>query len=120
MRGANAVAAGVIAAICVIEPAAAQRGSVVTYICNIEGAQAQLTANVQAVTSAGVFVDGAGMFAGSVSTGDVTYYYEGQLVSATARYVPGREPVRRLRRSRHKRPLPCANGGAGPAAADDH
>ena len=56
-------------------------------MCNIEGAPAQLTAQVQAVSPAGVFMDGAGMFAGSVPTGEVNYYYQGTLVSVTgARY----------------------------------
>ena len=56
------------------------------YACNIEGAPAQLTAQVQAVSPAGVFMDGAGMFAGSVPTGEVNYYYQGTVVSATSRY----------------------------------
>ena len=55
-------------------------------MCNIEGAPAQLTAQVQAVSPAGVFMDGAGMFAGSVPTGEVNYYYQGTVVSATSRY----------------------------------
>ena len=67
-------------------PAQAQQVTVVTYVCNIEGAPAQLTAQVQAVSPAGVFMDGAGMFAGSVPTGEMNYYYQGTVVSATSRY----------------------------------
>jgi hypothetical protein len=86
MRGARALAAGVISVICLASPAHAQRVAVVTYICNIEGAQAQLTAQVQAVNSAGVFLDPAGGFGGSIATGDVNYFYQGSLVSQTGRY----------------------------------
>ena len=67
-------------------PAHAQQATIVTYICNIEGAPAQLTAQVQAVSPAGVFMDGAGMFAGSIPTGEVNYYYQGTVVSANSRY----------------------------------
>ena len=67
-------------------PTQAQQVTVVTYICNIEGAPAQLTAQVQAVSPAGVFMDGAGLFAGSIPTGEVNYYYQGTVVSATSRY----------------------------------
>jgi hypothetical protein len=84
MRTAYAFAAGFICAIGLTGPALAQQVSTVVYICNIEGAQAQLTAQVQAVNSAGVFMDPTtGGFGGSVSTGEVNYYYQGTLVSQT-------------------------------------
>lgn len=83
MRGASALATGLISAICLAAPAQAQRVTTVTYVCNIEGAQAQLTAQVQAVSPAGVFLDSGGMFGGSISTGEVNYYYQGTLISQT-------------------------------------
>jgi len=79
MRTAYAFAAGLLTAICLTGTAHAQQVSTVVYICNIEGAHAQ----VQAVNSAGVFMDGAGMFGGSIATGDVNYYYQGTLISQT-------------------------------------
>lgn len=67
--------------------AANPRAATFAWDCNIEGAPARLSAQVEAVTPAGVFVDANGLFAGAISTGEVNYYYEGNLVSATARYV---------------------------------
>jgi len=75
-----------LAALCSTGVAHAAQTTVVGYACNIEGAPAQLTAQVQAVNSAGVFMDGGGGFGGSIATGDVNYYYQGTLVSATGRY----------------------------------
>jgi hypothetical protein len=83
MRTSSAFAAGLISAMCLMGSAHAQQVSTVVYICNIEGAQAELTAQVQAVNSAGVFMDSSGMFGGSVSTGEVRYYYQGTLISQT-------------------------------------
>jgi PQQ-dependent catabolism-associated CXXCW motif protein len=80
------LAAGLISTLCLALPAEAQKVAVVNYVCNLEGAQAQLTARVQAVTSAGVFLDPSGLFAGSISTGDVNLFYEGAVTSATSRY----------------------------------
>jgi hypothetical protein len=69
-------------------PAAGQQTSVVRYTCNIEGAQAELTAQVQAVSPAGVFMDPGGRFGGAIGTGEVNYHYQGSLVSVTgARYA---------------------------------
>lgn len=66
----------------------AQQVSTHTYICNIEGVQAQMVVQVQAVNGAGVFMDSGGGFGGAIGTGDVNYHYQGQLVSATGgRYV---------------------------------
>jgi hypothetical protein len=82
--------AGVLSASVIIGHAQAQvqgqRSTIVNYVCNLDGAPAQLTAEVQAVNQAGVFMDPSGFFAGSVATGDVTLYYGGTLVSQTARY----------------------------------
>jgi len=86
MIAVRSVVIGLAASICLGAPVYAQQVTVVTYLCNIEGAPAQLTAQVQAVSPAGVFMDGAGMFAGSVPTGEVNYYYQGTVVSATSRY----------------------------------
>ena len=85
-RVRTALAAGLISTLCFAVPAQAQRVAIVDYVCNVEGAQAQLTAKVQAVNGAGVFVDASGLFAGSVSTGEVNFFYEGALTSATGRY----------------------------------
>jgi len=82
----RALVAGFLSTVCFAVPAQAQRVAVVQLVCNIEGAPAQLTARVQAVTGAGVFVDASGLFAGSIATGDVNYFYEGSLTSATGRY----------------------------------
>lgn len=67
--------------------AANPRAATFAWDCNIEGAPARLSAQIEAVTPAGVFVNPNGLFAGSISTGEVNYYYQGTLVSATARYA---------------------------------
>ena len=68
-------------------PLQAQQTTILSYTCDLGGAPAQLTAEVQAVTPAGVFMDpSSGQFGGAISTGEVNYYYQGSLVSATARY----------------------------------
>lgn len=87
MRGARSLVPGLISALCLAGPVQAQQVSVVSYVCNIEGAEAQLTAQVQAVSPAGVFLGPQGQFGGAVGTNEVNYYYQGSLVSATgARY----------------------------------
>jgi len=68
------------------QQAAHAQGNVFTWMCNIGGAPAQLTAQIEAVNSAGVYVDPNGMFAGTVSLDQVTYYYQGSLVSANSQY----------------------------------
>jgi hypothetical protein len=78
---------GLMIAICVSSPALAQkRAAAFTWTCNLEGAPARLVAQVEAITPAGVYVDAAGLFAGSISTGEVNYYYQGTLDSETAHY----------------------------------
>ncbi len=62
------------------------QGDVFTWMCNIGGAPAQLTAQVEAISSSGVFVDPNGMFAGSIPLDQVTYYYQGSLVSSSGQY----------------------------------
>jgi PQQ-dependent catabolism-associated CXXCW motif protein len=81
-----ALAAAVIATLCFALPAQAQRVTTVNYTCNIEGAPGQLTARVQAVNGAGVYIDASGFFAGSVPTGEVNFFYEGSLTSVGGRY----------------------------------
>jgi len=84
---AGALAAGLVSTLCLAVPAQAQqRTAVVNFVCSIEGAPAQLTAQVQAVNEAGVWIDPSGLFGGSVATGNVNYFYQGSLTSATARY----------------------------------
>jgi hypothetical protein len=86
MRRAPAFAAGLISVVCLAAPAQAAQISVVVYQCNLNGVPGQLTAQVEAINSAGVWMDSGGRFAGSVATGDVNYYYQGTLVSQTGRY----------------------------------
>ena len=77
----------VIGCLSVIGATTAQaQGNVFTWTCNIGGAPAQLRAQVEAVTAAGVFADPNGMFAGSVPLDQVTYYYQGSLVSSSSQY----------------------------------
>ena len=85
-RGALALGAGFVTTIFLAAPAHAQRTAQINYTCDLGGVPAQLTAQVQAVTSAGVFIDPSGLFAGSISTGDVNYFYQGTVTSATGRY----------------------------------
>jgi PQQ-dependent catabolism-associated CXXCW motif protein len=76
-----------MAAVGMAGPIHAQQTTNVTYNCNIEGAPARLTAQVQAITPADVCIDpNSGKFCGAISPGEVNYYYGGTLVSATARY----------------------------------
>src|SRR5213594_4333773 len=63
-----------------------QQTTIVNYVCNIGGAPAQLTAQVQEVRPAAIFQGPTGGFGGAISTGEVNYYYQGSLVSGTARY----------------------------------
>ena len=74
---------GLLFAICAAVPAQSGQVMTVSYICMIEGVPARLTAQVQAVNRAGLFIDGAGLFSDSFATGEVTYYYGGTLVSET-------------------------------------
>ena len=83
MQNARAFVAGVVSMIWLAAPAHAAQVTTVTYLCNIEGAQAQLTAQVQAVNTAGIYLDSSGLFGGSIPTGEVMYYYQGSLVSVT-------------------------------------
>ena len=87
MLKAAAFAVGLISVTCFAAPALAQQTASFTYACNVEGALAQLTTRVQAVSSTGVFLDPAGMFAGAAATGDVNFFYEGELVSNVAHYT---------------------------------
>ena len=56
------------------------------WTCNIEGAPARLTVQVEAISQAGMYMDPHSFFIGSMATGEVNYIYGGTLVSATARY----------------------------------
>ncbi len=76
----------VVLACCTLAATTTRAQNVYTWVCNIEGAAAQLTAQVEAVNSAGVFIDPGGMFAGSIPLDQVIYYYQGSLVSQTGQY----------------------------------
>lgn len=64
----------------------AQAAATFVWTCNIEGAPARLTAQVEAISPAGVYMDPHGFFTGSIASGEVNFYYGGSLVSASARY----------------------------------
>ncbi|MFO1410771.1 MAG: rhodanese-like domain-containing protein [Steroidobacteraceae bacterium] len=59
---------------------------VVNYTCNLEGAPAELVAQVETVRPAGIFMGSGGQFGGAIDSGEVNYYYQGTLTSASARY----------------------------------
>src|SRR6185503_11986161 len=86
LHNAGALAAGLVSTLCLAVPAQAQRTATVNFVCSIEGAPAQLTAQVEAVNEAGVRIDPSGLFGGSIATGNVNYFYQGALTSATSRY----------------------------------
>jgi hypothetical protein len=67
-------------------PAQARETTVVRYDCNLDGAPAQLVAQVETVRPAGVFMGSDGRFGGAIDSGEVNYYYQGTLSSASARY----------------------------------
>ena len=79
-----AILAGVLSIACASSPAHA--AATFVWTCNIEGAPARLTAQIEAISQAGVYMDPHGFFTGSIATGEVNFIYGGTLVSATARY----------------------------------
>jgi hypothetical protein len=88
MRLAATLVLGMFQAAGVAGPSAAQQPpATFTWTCNIGGAPAQLTAQVQAVTASGLVTDPSGFVGGVIPTGEVNYFYQGTLVSATARYA---------------------------------
>ncbi|MCB1681294.1 MAG: hypothetical protein H6858_09990 [Rhodospirillales bacterium] len=76
-----------VTALLVALPAFAQQVTTVSYVCDLGGAPAQLTAQVEAIGDAGIVQNGQGWVTGVIGTGDVNYHYQGELVSQTARYV---------------------------------
>jgi PQQ-dependent catabolism-associated CXXCW motif protein len=87
IRKAIPYALSLMAAVGLAGPIHASTITTVNFNCNIEGAPARLTAQVEAVNPAAVFMDpNSGKFGGVVSPGETNYYYGGTLVSATARY----------------------------------
>ncbi|MEO0551550.1 MAG: hypothetical protein AAFZ91_16670 [Pseudomonadota bacterium] len=68
-------------------PMATAQTSVVQYMCDIGGMQAQLTAQVEVVGTAGRVIGSDGSITGVIGTGESTVYYQGQLVSQTASYA---------------------------------
>ena len=87
MHRTVACVAGLLLAAGAAGPSQSAGVSEFAWICNIEGAPAQLTAQVEAISPAGVFMDPGGLFAGAIPTNEVNYYYQGTLVSASARYA---------------------------------
>ncbi len=65
----------------------AQQVSTVNYTCDLGGAPAQLTAQVETIGDAGIVQNSQGDITGVIGTGDVNYHYQGELVSQTARYA---------------------------------
>ena len=84
MEQKAALLAGILSAAWLSSPCHA--AATYVWTCSIEGAPAQLTAQVEAISPAGVSMDPHGFFSGSIATGEVNFYYGGSLVSASARY----------------------------------
>lgn len=83
-RAASAVIAGLVTTL-LAAPAYAGRTAVLNFTCDLGGAPAQLTMQVEIVASGGFLPDGSG--GGTVvPLGEVTYYTQGTLTSATGRY----------------------------------
>lgn len=68
-------------------PATAQNITTVSYVCDLGGAPAQLTAQIETINTAGAVTNSDGWITGVIGTGETMTYYQGELVSATARYV---------------------------------
>jgi hypothetical protein len=87
-RTGYGLTAFLIAAAALLQPAEAQqRGTVFAWVCNLQGAPAQLVAQVEAISPAGIYMDANGFVTGAIPTNEVNYYYQGTLTSASARYV---------------------------------
>lgn len=76
----------VMLALCAAPALAQQNAVTLSYTCNLGGLPAQLTARVVAVGDAGIVSNGRDI-TGIIGTGDYNLQYQGQLVSATSRYV---------------------------------
>lgn len=63
------------------------QSSNVSYVCDLGGASAQLTAQVESIGDAGIVQNSQGWISGVIGTGDSNLHYQGELVSATARYI---------------------------------
>jgi hypothetical protein len=84
MERKAAILLGILSAAWLSSPSHA--AATFVWTCDIEGAPARLTAQVEAISPAGVYMDPQGFFRGSVATGEVNFLYGGSLVSASARY----------------------------------
>ena len=80
------LAAAAIGAAGLLSSAATAQTSVVQYVCDIGGMQAQLTAQVEVIGTAGRVTGSDGSITGVIGTGEYTVYYQGQLVSSAASY----------------------------------
>lgn len=78
---------GALALVCAALPAQAQDRGTVTYACNIEGMQGMMVAQYERVGNSGIVRTPGPAGIGVIGTGDFTLYYQGQLVTQTARYV---------------------------------
>jgi hypothetical protein len=65
----------------------AQQVSTVSYVCDLGGAPAQLTAQVETIADTGIVQNSQGWITGVIGMEGVNYRYQGELASATARYV---------------------------------
>lgn len=68
-------------------PSFAQQISTVSYVCDLGGAPAQLTAQVETIADTGIVQNSQGWITGVIGMEGVNYRYQGELASATARYV---------------------------------
>ncbi len=68
-------------------PSSAQQISTVSYVCDLGGAPAQLTAQVETIADTGIVQNSQGWITGVIGMEGVNYRYQGELASATARYV---------------------------------
>lgn len=67
-------------------PALAQQQGMLGYICDIDGQRGQLSAQYEIIGNSGITSAPNGDITGVIATGDSTIYYQGQLVTPSARY----------------------------------
>jgi hypothetical protein len=83
-RGARALTAGLAATVVLAEPAQAQPTFLLNFTCDLGGAPARLAMEVEVVQGGGGVVERTGHV---IPTGEVSYFYQGTLTSATGRYT---------------------------------
>ena len=82
-RRALELTAGLVTTAVLASPAHAQRTAVLSFTCDLGGAPAQLTMQVEVVIGGGGFLDRPGVV---IPGEEVNYFYQGTLISATGRY----------------------------------